>query len=238
MQHRAQLRRDALRQEDRYPRADAQKLHVRDRAQTAQQMFQLLVAEQQRVAAAQQHVAHLRMAADVLDLPVELGMEIVAAGVAHQPRPRAIPAIRRAPVRHQEQHPVGITVHQARHRRMRVLAARVAHLPRRDVRFLDARDDLPANRAVLVGRVNEVEEVGRDGQRQLVIGQRRAGDFLRRQRRHQPLELLDGGNAVLELPVPVVPVRIRHIGPKTPPRRAELLESFRQATRWRLVAVL
>ena len=60
-EHRAQLRRDALRQEDGYPRADPQKLHVRDGAQPAQQMVQLLVAEQQRVAAAQQYVAHFRM---------------------------------------------------------------------------------------------------------------------------------------------------------------------------------
>ena len=164
-------------------------------------------------------------------------MEIVAAGVAHQPRPRAIPAIGRAPVRHQEQHPVRIPVHQPGHRRMRVLAARVAHLPRRHVRFLDPRDDLPANRAVLVGRVNEIEEVRRDGQRQLVIGQRRPGDFLRRQRRHQPLKLFDRRNAVFELPMPIIPVGIGHVGPKPPPRRAELLERFRQATRWRLFAV-
>ena len=56
-QHRAQLRRDALRQKDRDARADAQKFHVRNRAQPAQQILQLLVAQQQRVAAAQQHVA-------------------------------------------------------------------------------------------------------------------------------------------------------------------------------------
>ena len=84
-----------------------------------------------------------------------------------------------------------------------------------------------ADGAVFVRRVNQVKEVGRDGQRQLMVGQLRAGDFLRRERRHQPLELLDSHNPVLELPVPVVPVLIQHIGPKTPPRRAELLESLR-----------
>ena len=174
---------------------------------------------------------------DVLDLPVELGMKIVAAGVADQPRARAITAIRRATVGHQKQHAVGIAMHQSGHRRMRIFAARIAHFPRRGVRFLDARDDLPADRAILIRRVNQVEEIRRDGQRQLVVGQLRAGEFLRRQRRHQPLKLLDRGDAVLELPVPVVPVGIGNVGPKTPPRRAELLERLRQPTRWRLLAV-
>ena len=67
-QHRAQFRRDALRQENRDARADAQKFHVRNRAQPAQQIFQLLIAQQQRVAAAQQHVADFRMLRDVFDL--------------------------------------------------------------------------------------------------------------------------------------------------------------------------
>src|ERR1017187_11009214 len=92
-ERRAKLRCDALWQKDRYPRADAQELHVWDRAQTAQQVFELLVAEQQRVAAAQQHIAHLGMGANVVDLPVELGMEIVAGRIAHEARPRAIPTV-------------------------------------------------------------------------------------------------------------------------------------------------
>ena len=60
-QHRAQFRRDALRQKNRDARADAQKFDVRNRAQPAQQIFQLVVAQQQRVAAAQQHVADFGM---------------------------------------------------------------------------------------------------------------------------------------------------------------------------------
>ena len=45
LQHRAELRRDALRQENRDARADAQKLDVRDRAQAAQNFLELIVAE-------------------------------------------------------------------------------------------------------------------------------------------------------------------------------------------------
>ena len=52
-EHRAKLGRDALRQKNRNARADAQKFDVRNRAQAAQHFFQLIVAEEQRVAAAQ-----------------------------------------------------------------------------------------------------------------------------------------------------------------------------------------
>ena len=155
-------------------RAEAEKFHVRNRAQPAQQIFQLLVAQQQRVAAAQQHVADFRMRGDIGDLPVEFGMEIVAAGVAHQPRAGAITAIAGAAVRDQKQHAVGIAMHQARHRRMRIFAARVAHFPGRGVGFLEPRHDLAAHRAVFIRRINQVEEIRRDAQRQLVVGQLRA----------------------------------------------------------------
>ena len=167
-----------MRQEDRDARADAQKFDVRNRAQPAQQIFQLLIAQQQRVAAAQQHVADFRMLRDVCDLPVEFGMEIVAAGVADQPRARAITAIRGAAVGDQEQHAVGIAMHEAGHGRMRIFAARVAHFPRRGVRFLDARNDLPADRAIFIRRINQVEKIRRDGERELVVGQFRAGQSM------------------------------------------------------------
>ncbi len=117
-------------------------------------------------------------------------------------------------------------MHQAGHGRMRILAARVAHFPGRRVRFLDARDDLPANRAILVRRINQVEEIGRDGQRELVVGQFRAGIFLRRQRRHQPLQLFEGRDSMLELPVPVVPIRVGNVAPKSPAGGVKLLERF------------
>ena len=45
-QHRAQFGRDALRQESRDARTDAQKFNVRNRAQPAQKIFQLVVAQQ------------------------------------------------------------------------------------------------------------------------------------------------------------------------------------------------
>jgi len=83
---------------------------------------------------------------------------------------------------------------------MGILAARVAHFPRRGVRLLDARDDLLADRAMLVQRVNEIEKIRRDGERELVVRQFRAGEFLRRERGHEALQLLRRGDAMFELP--------------------------------------
>jgi hypothetical protein len=177
------------------------------------------------------------MLRDVGDLLVEFGMKIVAAGVADEPRARAVTAIRGAAVGDEEQHAVGIAMHEAGHGRMRIFAARVAHFPRRGVRFLDARNDLPADGAMLIRRVNQVEKIRRDGQRELVVRQFRAGEFLRRERGHQPLQLLRRGDAVFELPAPVVPVGIGNIVPEAAAGGVEFLQRLESVVRWRLPAI-
>ena len=60
---------------------------------------------------------------------------------------------------------------QARHRHVRIFAARIGHFMRRSPRFLDARDDLPADRAVGIIAIDEVEKIRRDGERELVAGE-------------------------------------------------------------------
>ena len=169
-----------------------------------EQVVELAVGEQQRIAAAKQHVAHLGMRLDVAERPLVLGMEIVVLRVAHQPAARAVPAIGGAAVGHQEQHPVGITVHQSRHRRMLVLAERIEHFLLRHDHFVAARDDLPADRAVRIVAIDEVEKIGRDREGQLVIGKQAARLFLRRER-HELLKLGRARDAVLQLPVPIPP---------------------------------
>jgi hypothetical protein len=89
---------------------------------------------------------------------------------------------------------------------------------------------------MLVRRVNEVEEIRRDGQRQLVVGQLRPGAFLRRQRGHQVFELCQRTDAVLELPTPVVPVGLGNVAPETAPRRMELFEPLKSLACRRLLA--
>ncbi len=224
LQHVAQFRRDALRQKHRNARADADEFHVRNRAQPAEQILELFIAEQQRIAATKQHIADGGGPGDVVDLPVELRMEIVAGGVADQTRPGAIPAVRRAAVGDQKQHAVGIAMHQTRHGRMGVLAARIAHFPGGGMGFLQPRNDLAADGAILVRRIDQVEEVRRDGQRELGIGQLRAGVFLRRQGGHQFLKLRQGGDTMFKLPLPTIPIRRRRLAPKAASGRMELFE--------------
>lgn len=225
LQHGAQFRSDALGQKDRNTRADADKFHVRNRPQRGEQLVQFVIAEKQRIAAAQENVADFRVLTDIVQLIRKTRMEIVSARIADQPRTRAITAIGRAAVGDQEQHAVGIPMHQARHRRVRVFAARIGHFPRCRVGLLQPRDDLPTDGTMFIRRIDQVEKIGRDGERQLVIGQLRAGVFLRRQRGHQPRQLFEPGDAVLKLPVPVVPIRVGNIVPETTAGGDKALES-------------
>src|SRR5690348_14090702 len=97
-QHRAQTRRNALRKEDGNPRADSQKLDVRNCSQLAQQKLKFFVAKKERVTPAEQHVANRRRLANVIDLALELGMEIIAGGIADESGTSAVTAIGRAAV--------------------------------------------------------------------------------------------------------------------------------------------
>ena len=88
--------------------------------------------------------------------------------------------------------------------------------------FLDPGDDLPANGTEFVGGIDQVKEVRGDRQGQLLIGQGGAGVLFGRESGHQPLKLLNRGDAVLELPMPIVPVRIGNVTPKAASGREEL----------------
>jgi len=93
------------------------------------------------------------------------------------------------------------------------------------VRLFDARNDLPADRAILIGWVDEIEKIGCDRESEFVIGQRGAGEFFRRQRRHQPLQLIDIGDAVLAIASASYSSPPPGHRPKIPARRVEFLES-------------
>src|SRR5207302_7188529 len=69
-------------------------------------------------------------------------------------------------VGYQEQHPIGIPMYETRHRRMAFFAARVVQFPGSRMSFLDTRNHLPANRAILVRGIYEIEKVRRDRQRE------------------------------------------------------------------------
>src|ERR1035438_2920209 len=90
---------------------------------------------------------------------------------------------------------------------------------------------------MLIHRVNEIEKIRRDGEREFVVRQFRAGEFLRRERGHQALQLLRRGDAMFKLPMPVVPIGIGNIAPKAAAGGVEFLQKLESVVRWRLPAL-
>ena len=207
-----ELRRDALRQEDGDTRTDADELDVLDRAQTAEERVQLGVGQQQRVAAGEQDVADLGMLFDVLQPGLELRMEVIRLGVGDQAAARAITAIGSAPVGDQEQDAVRITVDDAGDGHGAFFADRILGFAGGDIGLLDPRDDLTADRAVRVLRVDQVEEMRRDRKRQLMGGEEAPFPLLLGQFQHL-FQLGQRRDAVAQLPMPVVPLRGGHVLP-------------------------
>ena len=77
--------RDALRQENRDASADAEKLHVRNGAQPAQEIFELVIAEATAGSPPLSSTSRISgWRVDIFNLLVELRMKIVASGVADQ----------------------------------------------------------------------------------------------------------------------------------------------------------
>jgi hypothetical protein len=65
------------------------------------------------------------------------------------------------------------------------------------VRLLNARNDLLADRTIFIRRINQIEKIRRDAERQLGVREFGAGEFLRRERGQKRFELLDVRDAVL-----------------------------------------
>ena len=61
LEHPAEFRGDALRQEDRHPGPDAQEFEMRDRPQPCQEGIQLVIRKEQRIPTREQHIADLRV---------------------------------------------------------------------------------------------------------------------------------------------------------------------------------
>ncbi len=121
-----------------------------------------------------------------------------------EPGARAIATVDRAEVRHEQQHAIGIAVHQARDGAVPVLAERIVFLTRAASELCQGRNRRPAQPLSRVHGVDQTHVIRRDADRQrsLVPGDGRAllvGDG------DDPLELLEATDAVAVLPAPVVP---------------------------------
>ena len=93
---------------------------------------------------------------------------------------------------------------QSRHRHVRIFTARIRHVVGRRPGFLDPRDDLTPDRAVGIIALDQVEKMRRDGERELVAREQNARALLLGEG-EMLLELRQGGDAIFELPFPVIP---------------------------------
>ena len=172
-----------MRQHHRHLGAEAHELDMADGAQPAEQIVEPLVGQRQRIAAGDQHVADLGMRRDIVErlLPLRAAEGIVAAGLADHARARAVAAIGRAEAGGQEQHAVGIAVHETRRGGMAVLAERIVGLARRLQIFGADRDMRAPQRLERILAAHQARVIRRDAERQrslvahhgvaLVVGQ-------------------------------------------------------------------
>jgi hypothetical protein len=116
LQHGAEFRSDALREKDGNAGADSQKFDVGNGAELPKQEIEFVIAQEERVTAAEENIADRWGAANVIDLFFEFGMEIISAGITDEPGAGAIAAVRGASVGDEEEDAVGVAMNQARNR--------------------------------------------------------------------------------------------------------------------------
>jgi len=202
-QHRTQIFRDALRQDHRHPRTDSDDLHRRDLTQAGQHLFQVLRAQRQWVAPGNDHVVNLRMLPQIghrlLQTPLADG-RLPRAG---DPLARAVPAVRRARGRRDQQRTVRVTMHQPGHRHVVAFLQRVRREKRRVVQLRQLRHAHLKDRVGFIGPPDQGGIVRRDRQRVLPHHRRQIGGVLKGGKTRY--QLLDRTNTVSDLPSPVVP---------------------------------
>ena len=178
-----------------------------DGAHALEDALELRVAEHQRVAAADEHVADLGGALDVLDRVVDLGLGDDVLGAADQATARAVTAVHAAHLGDDEEHAVGVAVGDARRRRVEVLGDGVLDVLGVDDELGRRRDALHAHGVRRIVGVHERRVVGRDADPELAhagveVSALRVGEV------EHALEVLGGGEAVAQLPAVVVPVGV------------------------------
>ena len=137
-------------------------------------------------------------------LPVLLHVAVFCF-ISHDAGARAVAAVGETEAGHQKQRPVRIAVHNARRRAVPVFCERVAGFPGRRYEFIICRHHRAAHRVRYIDAVDKACIIGRDADRKLpcMMGQRFAlilgNHYKTGQARHI-------GDAVAELPVPVVPL--------------------------------
>ena len=181
LEHIAEFRGDSLGKEKRDAGAKTKELNVGNLVETSEEAFEFRVGEEEWVSAGKKDITHLRGSSEILDGLVPLGFEFLVRNTGNNTGTSAVAAVGCAAVGDEKKNAIGVTVDESRNRHVGILATRVGHFRRVSVGFFNARDDLPADRAIGIGGVDEVEEVRRDGSGQFGPGEEDAGSFFFRE---------------------------------------------------------
>ena len=211
LEHGAQLGRDALGAHHRSTGPQTDDLHMVDLTQTGDDVLQHIVGEHQHVAAGEENVADGGRIADILDTLVDLLHRHAGVVLTSKAAAGAVTAVHGALVGGQQQHAVRIAVGEPGHRGVGILVQRVQQVGAGLMQLLGGGDGLLTHGVMGIVGVDQREVIGGDGHTQgaqagldalLLLGGQL--DVL--------FQVLQGLGPVGDLPVPIVPVGVGHVG--------------------------
>jgi len=123
----------------------------------------------------------LRGSFEVFDGLIPLGFEFLVRNSGNDAGAGAVAAIGCAAVGDEKKDAIGVAVDESGDWHVGIFATGVGQFRKVGVGFLNARDDLSADRAIGIGGMNEIEEVRRDGSGQFGPGEENTGSFFFRE---------------------------------------------------------
>ena len=160
-QHVHQILVYALGQENGHTRPNAHDLYMRNLPQPGQNPFEDRLWQNEWIAPREQHIAYLRRAGNVRQLPLIVGGCELYLGIFHHSATSAMPTATGALRIHQHKHPVGVAMNQSVNRGVLLFGKRVFQLPVEANQLLGCGHNLPTDRAVRIIAVHEAGEIGR-----------------------------------------------------------------------------
>ena len=166
-----------------HARVDADHLHVGDPLEALHDLREPPRREHERVAAREDHLPDAWISRDVVERAPELVGRERLRSRTDALAPEAEAAVDRAGVRGQQQHPVGIAVHDARQRLVCEIADRIGELVGERRELVRARHQLERQRVARIARVDRVGDLAGERDRP---ARRHAFQVRRPCSRHQP----------------------------------------------------
>ncbi len=172
-----------------------------------QQRLEGLLRQGQRVAAGDEHVLDFLMFGDVFQCCLPVFARAFPMLAANQARPGAVAAAHRAEIGGQEEHAVGIAMHQSRGRAAGLLGQRVIRLVFSQEVFLGAGQHRQTQRVPRRGIGQQAQIVGGDSKRKALLALRQSQSLVS-SKRHETAKFRLAANTVADLPAPIVPLTV------------------------------